>query len=125
MKNPYLVCSDRELRALPTQWMRAERWTKVGSLLYDPEFLDAKVKQLGIDELLQDYAAALRLLPKEDSTRERLANTNRVLDRETHRLRDWSPNELPSFFLQQIRNCSLELGYGDLLDRTDEQLAAW
>src|SRR2546426_1940533 len=98
MRNPYLVCTDRELRALPTQWMRAERWTKVGSLLYDQQFLEAKVRQLGVDELLQDYTAALRLLPQTDgSWRERLANTNRVLNREAHRLRDWSPNELPSF----------------------------
>ena len=63
MNNPFLICSDRELRALPTQWLRAERWDKAAAILYDLNFMGATTGRLGIDELLQEYAVALRLFP--------------------------------------------------------------
>ena len=104
MNNPYSVCTDRELCVLPTQWLLAELWDEAGSLLYDLKFMEAKAGRVGIDELLQDYTTALRLLPKENSWFEKLKTINRVLDRQAHRLRDWNMRENPYFFLQQIPN---------------------
>lgn len=103
MNNPYLVCSDRELRILPTQWLRAERWEKVGSLLYDFEFVNEKVGRLGIDELLQDFLQTLQLLEYDD-WHHKLVTIKKVLDLESHNLRDWQPNEQPGYLAQQIYN---------------------
>jgi WD40 repeat protein len=38
----------------------------------------------------------------------------RVLDLEAHNLQSWEPTLEPGFFLQQLRNCCLELGRGEL-----------
>ncbi len=114
MNNPYLVCSDRELRALPTQWLLAERWEKAGSLLNDINFAEAKTGRVGIDELLKDYTTALRLLPKDNSWLEKLKAINRVLDRQAHGLRNWNVQEKPVFFFQQIRQMRNEVFARDL-----------
>lgn len=81
MTNPYLVCSARELRALPIQWMRAERWDEVGHLLCDLEFMEASAGRLGIDALLEHYTLALHALPETDERREKLAQAQRILVR--------------------------------------------
>ena len=104
MRNPYLECNDRELRALPTQWLLAELWDEAGSLLYDLRFMEAKTGRVGIDELLNDYTTALHLLPKENCWLEKLKAINKVLDWQAHLLRDWNMQENPYFFLQQIPN---------------------
>ena len=123
MNNPYLVCSDRELRVLPTQWLFAERWDKAGSLLYDLRFMDATVGRLGIDELLQDYAAALRFLSKEDGWYEKLTITNRILNYQAHNLRGRDvPAAQPAFFLQQLRNDFFEFDLIELEERAEAEL---
>ena len=122
MNNPYLVCSDRELRALPTQWLRAERWDKVGRLLDDIAFMEATVRRLGIDELLQAYAAALRVLLEEDWS-SKLAATGRVLDRQAHHLLGWNARAQPAFFLQQLRNEAFQFGLDELQARAEAELA--
>lgn len=104
MSNPYLVCSERELRALPTQWLLAERWEKAGSLLSDLNFAEAKTGQVSIDELLQDLTTALRLIPQNNSCLEKLNSIYRMLDGQAHGLRNWNSQIEPAFFLQQIRN---------------------
>jgi WD40 repeat protein len=123
MNNPYLVCSDRELRTLPTQWLLAERWEKAGYLLYDLNFAEAKTERVGIDELLQDYTTALRLLPKENSWLETLKTINRVLDRQAHCLRGWDAESHPAFLLQQLRNEFLEFDLSELQARSETELA--
>ena len=123
MNNPFLVCTDRELRALPTQWLLAERWDKAGNILYDLKYMDAAVGRLGIDELLQGYATALRFLPKENIWHEKLATTSRVLDRQAHNLRDWGAERLPAFFLQQLRNEFFQLDLVELQARAELELA--
>jgi apoptotic protease-activating factor 1-like protein len=123
VNNPYLVCSDRELRALPNQWLLAERWNKAGSLLDDLKFLEAKVERLGIDRLLQDYTSALRLLPKEDSWYEKLKKTNRVLDRQAHYLRGRDVQAQPAFFLQQLSNESFQLDMSELQVHAEVELS--
>ncbi|GAB1469437.1 hypothetical protein MASR2M66_03130 [Chloroflexota bacterium] len=113
MGNPFLVCSDRELRALPNQWLRAERWDKTGNLLYELNFMEAIVKRLGIDELLQEYDAALQLLPEGD-WHNKLAKTSRLLRRQAHHLRNWDTEAQPTLFFQQFLNESLEFDLSEL-----------
>lgn len=57
MSNPYLVCSDRELRALPTQWLLAEQWEKAGSLLMT---LISQRQRLGEQVLMKYYKITRR-----------------------------------------------------------------
>jgi len=123
MNNPYLVCSDRELRALPTQQLRAECWDKVGLLLDDLEFMDATVRRLGIDELLRYCASVLHLLPERGDWPTKLATTNRILHRQAHHLRDWDAKAQPAFFLQQLRNEAFQFDLDGLQTRTEAQLA--
>ena len=123
MNNPFLVCSDCELRALPARWLHAERWDKAGRLLYDLEFMEATVRRLGIDALLQDYATALHLLSEKEDWRSELATTNRALDRQAHNLRGWDAEAQPAFFLQQLRNEALELGIDEIQVRAEAELA--
>ena len=122
MNNPFLVCSDRELRALPTQWLRAERWDKTGSTLYDLTFMEATVMRLGVDELLQEYDAALRLLPRGDWN-SKLTSTRRVLERQAHNLRDWDAEAQPVFFHQQMRNEAFQFDLHELQERLESNLA--
>ncbi len=122
MNNPYLVCSDCELRALPTQWLLAERWEKAGSLLSNIKFAEAKTGRVGIDELIQDYTTALRLLPKDNGWLEKLEAIRIVLDRQAHHLRGWDAQSLPAFFLQQLRNESLEFDLSELQARAEAEL---
>ncbi len=123
MNNPFLVCSDRELRALPAQWLRAEQWDKVGSLLYDLMFLEAAVRRLGIDDLLQGFSTALRLLPKEDFRYDQLLATNKLLARQAHYLHNWDAETLPALFLQCLRNEAFQLGLNDLKELAEVKLA--
>jgi WD40 repeat protein len=126
MNNPYLVCCDLDdLHEYSIQLMQSECWDEVNSLLHDVEFMEAKASQLGVDELLQDYVMALHLLPEEEDWRNKLATTKRVLDRQAHYLRGWSANanKPASFFLQQFRNCALELGYSDLQNLAEIRLS--
>jgi WD40 repeat protein len=125
MRNPYLVCSDRELRALPTQWLLAERWDKVGSLLNDLKFMEEKTRRLGIDELLQDYTMVLPFFSDENNWHVKLIDAKRILDRQAHYLRQWNvyKNKPTNYFLQQLRDCSFEIGYSDLQNLIEIQLA--
>src|SRR5262245_52254126 len=123
MNNPYLVCSDRELRALAIQWLLAERWEKAGSLLNDLNFTEAKTGRLGIDELLQDYTTALRLLPKDNSWLGNLKAISRALDQQAFGLRDWTIQEQPAFFLQQMRNVAVDQGIKTWQTQADAELA--
>ena len=100
-----------------------KRWGEAGNLLYDLEFMEATIRRLGIDELLQEYAVALRFLPKGEDWRDKLEATNRTLDRQAHHLRDWDAQVQPSFFLQQLRNESLELGLSGQQARAEAELA--
>lgn len=123
MNNPYLVCNGREMRALPTQWLLAERWEKASSLLHDIKFMDAKVVRLGIDELIQDYTAALRLLPKENNWYEKLVNVNKAMNRQAHNLRAWDSQIEPDFFVSQMLYEAFNLELDDLKLLLEEELA--
>ena len=110
MNNRYRAITDRELRALTTQWLLAEEWQEVDSLLHDLEFVEAKIGRLGIVSLLQDYAAAIRAISFENGMREKLSATKRVLEIEAHNLDSYRQDTNFAFRAQQIYNQALANG---------------
>lgn len=122
MSNPFLICTDRELRALPAQWLLAEKWDKAGAILHDVQFMNSTVQRLGVDELIQEYSTASLLLPKENIWYQRLITTNNALHHQAHFLRNWDSVAHPAFFLQQLRNECFHLNLNEMQMRLEKEL---
>ncbi|WP_437969798.1 NB-ARC domain-containing protein [Sorangium sp. So ce260] len=82
---------------------------RMGEALWDMGRLHEEVAGRGIDAVLTDLRAGAALAPEQ-----RLVRLIRPLDLEAHNLRSWGPTQEPGFFLQQLRNCCLNLGEGDV-----------
>ena len=106
MNNPYFLCDDTDLRILAYQWVQAGRWEKLGLLLSDLEYAEAKATRLGIDLALEDYILALRTMPEADDWYEVLRAAYSILSQEVHHLRSWDMSYHPAYFLQQVLNSS-------------------
>jgi hypothetical protein len=102
---------------------------RLADALWDMARLQAEVARRGIDAILADLRSALSLLPTTDHDSRftphvsRLTFLLRPLDLEAHHLRHWDPNQQPGFFLQQLRNESLELDLSELKVRAEAELA--
>jgi hypothetical protein len=107
---------------------RVELAARVATTFYDLAALQTMVIQRGIGDVLDDLQTGLELTThdtEDDQVFTQLSSLEHVMGHEAHHLRDWSANanKPASFFLQQLRNWALELGYADLQKRVEVQLA--
>jgi hypothetical protein len=107
---------------------RVELAARVATAFYDLAAVQTMVIQRGIGDVLDDLRTGLELSTHDSQDARvftRLFSLERILGHEAHHLRDWSANanKPPGFFLQQLRNCALELGYADLQKHAEVQLA--
>jgi WD40 repeat protein len=78
----------------------------------------------GVTQLEEDLLTALGFCPTSDSSVQlRLRSLLRVLQRESHHLRNWDPVESPVLFPQQIRNRAFLLSVQPLVDGPKAWLA--
>lgn len=96
--------------------------TRLADALYDMARLSQQVDRRGVDEVLADLRVGIGLSGGADQ--ERLVALKRPLDREVGSLRGWDAAKAPALFLQQLRNCSFELGIDDVRKRAEGELNA-
>jgi len=104
---------------------RLEMAERVAIELNDLIRLQARVIQYGIDMALEDLRTGLGFCIEkpESETYSYISKMERALDRQAHELRGWDVQAQPAFFLQQLRNESLELDSSDLQARAEAALA--
>ncbi len=92
--------------------------------LDDLSRLQARIVRFGIDKVLEDARIVLGFCNDKPETEvySHIAHLERILDRQTHFLREWNADIHPAFFLQQLRNASLELDFGELQIRAETVL---
>ena len=91
--------------------------------LGDVAYLERRVKAEGIYAVLEDFLAVDGIMPREGEAAESVRGLYRLLDRESHHLRDWNSETLPAFFLQLILNGAEEMGLVDMRHQA-EQIAS-
>ncbi|MCU0484836.1 MAG: WD40 repeat domain-containing protein [Anaerolineales bacterium] len=95
--------------------------------LRDVRRLENELLARGVDAVLEDLRTVADLLPPgadaEPAEAPGLHALLRGLDREAHRLRGWSPEVEPAFFLQQWRDRSLEMGWSASQQQAEALLA--
>jgi hypothetical protein len=84
---------------------------RMGEALWEMGELHDEVAGRGIDAVLTDLRAGSAIAGASEPKGMWLL---RALDLEAHNLRPWEPGLEPGFFLQQLRNCCLELGWWHL-----------
>lgn len=84
---------------------REELRARLGGLMGDFAFLEAKTAHLSVDALLSDLGEARAALPADDGVR----NLKRAVDRKAHVLRGWSRDTRPAFFAQEVLAASLSV----------------
>lgn len=92
---------------------------RMADALYDMGRLSKEVERRGVDDVLDDLRAGIGL-----GARGQLGDLLRPMDREAHVLRGWKPNEMPGFFLQQLRNICQELSIDTVHELAENQLVA-
>ncbi|WP_437657772.1 beta-propeller domain-containing protein [Sorangium sp. So ce1182] len=92
---------------------------RMEATLGDMARLPEQAAARGIDAVLEDLRAGAALGGPASG---RLAAWMRPLDREAHCLRGWVPDQNPGFFLQQLRNRCLELGFEEARQRAEAEL---
>jgi WD40 repeat protein len=101
------------LQHLPTHLMQAVRLArrrtvrrdvadKLGELLRDFEFLNAKAARSGVFAVLNELQAAVAVLDGFSTTPPELDAWLAALSQEAGKLRDWDPETAPSLFAQQL-----------------------
>lgn len=109
------------LRTIPSTEAFAEQCAaRLAGGLADMARLHAEVARRGIDAVLDDLRAGLRICRSRPLPA--LAALLQPLDLEAHHLRRWNSAEQPAFFLQQFRNRCLEVGGVDILASAEAEL---
>ncbi len=108
----------------PPESFRLEMAERVAKEFDDLQCVQARVIRYGVDSVIEDLRTALGFCMNRPDTEtySRISNMERVLDREAPHLRNWIPLEEKQFFLQQIRNRSLELRLSDIQNQAESLL---
>ncbi|WP_437537469.1 AAA family ATPase [Sorangium sp. So ce726] len=93
---------------------------RLGEALRDMDRLHKEAASRKIDEVLTDLRIGIKLAGAPG--RARLEALSRPLDREAHCLRRWDPTKEPGFFLQQLRNRCLNMGFEEVRKRAETKL---
>ncbi len=104
---------------------RLELAERVLTTLEDLSRLQTRVRHYGIEMVLEDFRTGLEFcvdVPK-NQTYDQISRFERILDRQTHFLRDWKPDAQPAFFLQQFREEAYRLNLEELKAQAETQLA--
>ncbi|MCL4528588.1 MAG: DUF4062 domain-containing protein, partial [Chloroflexi bacterium] len=98
--------------SLASPTLPGELATRMYEVLKNIQSLESHVKQRGIYAVLEDVRTGLWLCSNSNNSKlvkEGLAAIERVLDRETHNLRDWDSEHYPNLFAQQLRIRAFDL----------------
>ncbi|MDY7075908.1 MAG: NB-ARC domain-containing protein [Chloroflexota bacterium] len=86
--------------------------------------LEAHTAQRGVDAVLGDLRAGLKLCPVEAPSYDPLQTLERVVDREAHCIRGWNQAVQPAHFAQRIHARAVRLGAVRIQHQAAERLGA-